>query len=134
MVGATLGGGIGVYQGLHGMIIDALQSVTLVTGKGNIVNASASENSDLFWGIRGAGQNYGIITSATYKLSDQTNGGQALNGDFLFPVSANATIFKILKSFAGKQPDALSLTTAIQYSPTLNTVSRPLQYKSLSLT
>ncbi|KAL6156932.1 hypothetical protein ACJQWK_06901 [Exserohilum turcicum] len=122
MVGATLGGGIGVYQGLHGMIIDALQSVTLVTGKGNIVNASASENSDLFWGIRGAGQNYGIITSATYKLSDQTNGGQALNGDFLFPVSANATIFKILKSFAGKQPDALSLTTAIQYSPTLNTV------------
>lgn len=49
MVGATIGGGIGVYQGLHGLIIDALQSMTIVTGKGDIVNASLSENSDLFW-------------------------------------------------------------------------------------
>ncbi|EUC44408.1 hypothetical protein COCMIDRAFT_98329 [Bipolaris oryzae ATCC 44560] len=122
MVGATIGGGIGVYQGLHGLVIDALQSVTIVTGKGDIVNASLSENSDLFWGIRGAGQNFGLITSATYKLHDQTNRGQALNGDFLFPVSANATIFNVLKSFTRNQPDALALTSAIQYSPTLNKV------------
>ncbi|KAH6639126.1 hypothetical protein C7974DRAFT_449046 [Boeremia exigua] len=122
MVGATLGGGIGVYQGLHGLIIDALESVTVVTGKGDIVNASQSENSDLFWGIRGAGQNFGIVSSATYKLHDQTNGGFALNGDFLFPLSENATIFNILASFAGNQPDALSLTSAIQYSDTFKTV------------
>ena len=123
MVGATIGGGIGVYQGLHGLIIDALESVTIVTGKGDIVNASLSENSDLFWGIRGAGHNCGLITSATYKLHNQTNRGRALNGDFLFPVSENATIFNILKSFAGNQPDALALTSAIQYSPALKTVS-----------
>ncbi|KAF1923394.1 FAD binding domain-containing protein [Didymella exigua CBS 183.55] len=122
MVGATLGGGIGVYQGLHGLIIDALESVTIVTGKGDIVNASLVENSDLFWGIRGAGQNFGIVTSATYNLHDQTNGGNALNGDFLFPLGENSTIFNILKSFAGNQPDALSLTSAIQYSSSFGTV------------
>lgn len=122
-MGATLGGGIGPYQGLHGLIIDVLQSVTIVTGKGDIVNASSSENSDLFWGLRGAGMNYGIVTSATYKLADQTNGGYALNGDFLFSVSENATIFNILNKFAGKQPNALSLTSAIQYSTDYKTVS-----------
>ncbi|CAE7205748.1 hypothetical protein P3342_011551 [Pyrenophora teres f. teres] len=115
-VGATLGGGIGPYQGLHGLIIDALQSVTMVTGKGDIVNASSSVNSDLFWGLRGAGMNYGIVTSATYKLADQTNGGHALNGDFLFPASENATVFNILSKFAGYQPNAFSITSAIQYS------------------
>ncbi|KAF5849057.1 hypothetical protein GGP41_005975 [Bipolaris sorokiniana] len=98
MVGATIGGGIGVYQGLHGLIIDALQSMTIVTGKGDIRS---------FLGIRGAGQNFGLITSATYKLHEQTNRGQALNSDFLFPVSANATIFNVLKSFIQNQPDAL---------------------------
>ena len=123
MVGATLGGGIGPYQGLHGMIIDALESVTIVTGKGDIVNASASENSDLFWGVRGAGQNFGIVTSATFALHDQTNGGYALNGDFLFAPSDNATIYQILENFTQDQPDALSLTTAIQYSAEHNSVS-----------
>ena len=87
-----------------------------MTGKGDIVNASSSENSDLFWGLRGAGMNYGIVNSATYKLADQTNGGYALKGDFLFPVSENATIFNILNKFSGNQPNALSLTSAIQYS------------------
>lgn len=123
MVGATIGGSIGVHQGLHGLIIDALQSVTVVTGNGDVVNASLSENSDMFWGIRGAGQNFGLITSATYKLHEQTNLGQALNGDFLSPVSANATIFNALKSFTRNQPDAFAVTSAIQYSHTLNAVS-----------
>lgn len=123
MVGATLGGGIGPYQGLHGLIIDALDSVTIVTGTGEIVNASATENTDLFWGLRGAGQNFGIITSATYTLHDQTNGGTALNADFLFAASENATIFQIIKDFAGNQPDALALMSVIQYSTTYNTVS-----------
>ena len=92
-------------------------------GKSDIINASSSENSDLFWDLRGAGMNYGIVTSATYKLADQTNGGYALNGDFLFSASENATIFNILNKFPGKQPNALSVTSAIQYSTDYKTVS-----------
>ena len=63
MMGATLGGGIGRSHGIHGMIIDALVSVRLVTADGQIIEASEKTNSDLFWGIRGAGQNFGIVVS-----------------------------------------------------------------------
>jgi fumiquinazoline A oxidase len=79
MVGAALGGGIGPYQGVHGLLLDDLKSVTIVTGSGEIVTASEKENSDLFWGLRGAGQNYGIVTSATFQIHDQTNHPKALN-------------------------------------------------------
>ncbi|KAL4961543.1 FAD-binding oxidoreductase [Aspergillus stella-maris] len=109
MVGATLGAGVGKYQGIHGLIIDALESVKLVTASGDIVTASKHENSDLFWGIRGAGFNFGIITEATYKIYDLTNRGSVMNADFIFPGSSNQTVFEILASFNGKLPPKLAL-------------------------
>lgn len=68
MIGATIGAGVGPYQGLHGLVIDALLSVRLVTASGKIVMASEQEHEGLFWAVRGAGANFGIITSATYKV------------------------------------------------------------------
>lgn len=62
IVGATLGAGLGTLQGLHGVLLDSLESVRLVTASGEIVTASQTHNSDLFWGIRGAGHNFGIVT------------------------------------------------------------------------
>ena len=62
MVGATLGGGIGRYNGPHGLLLDSLSSVVIVTGAGDLVTASTEENSDLIWGIRGAGFNFGNYT------------------------------------------------------------------------
>ncbi|KAI1318598.1 FAD binding domain-containing protein [Xylariaceae sp. FL0255] len=115
MVGATLGGGIGPYQGIHGLLLDALKSVTIVTGSNEIVTASEEENSDLFWGIRGAGQNFGVVTSATYQIFDQTNNGNAFNGDFVYPASAKETIFTLAKSISNDQPDALSMFPSIIY-------------------
>lgn len=123
MVGATLGGGIGPYQGVHGLVIDALLSVTIVTGTGEIVTASSTENSDLFWGLRGAGHNFGIVTSATYQVHDQSNGGEAFNGDFVFPASSKENIFNIVKSFENNQPNELSVFTSIMYNSTTETVS-----------
>ncbi|KAL9002894.1 MAG: hypothetical protein Q9188_004200 [Gyalolechia gomerana] len=99
LVGATLGGGIGRYSGLHGMIVDALDSVQLVTANGDLITASASENSDLFWGIRGAGFNFGIVVSATYKVFDLTNHGQVVNADFLFTANQSTALFEYFKSF-----------------------------------
>ncbi|EMR67042.1 putative fad binding domain containing protein [Eutypa lata UCREL1] len=104
------------YGGLHGLILDALESVNIVTGSGDIVTASETENSDLFWGVRGAGHNLGIVTSATYQVYDLSNGGEALNGDFIFPASENATIFSIMKSFEGNQPAELSIIMSMAYS------------------
>ncbi|XXG96375.1 hypothetical protein Hte_002657 [Hypoxylon texense] len=115
IVGATLGGGVGPYQGIHGLLLDALESVTVVTGSGEIVTASEAENSDLFWGLRGAGHNFGIVTSATYRVHDQTNNGMALNGDFVFPASAKETIFNLVKTTEKNQPDELSMFPSIMF-------------------
>ena len=117
MVGATLGAGVGRYQGLHGLIIDALLSVRIVTAAGDLITASSTENSDLFWAIRGAGANYGIITHATYKIADLTNRGQVLNADMRFPASKNESYWNLLKSFESSLPAPASLFTLYNYDP-----------------
>lgn len=116
MVGATLGGGVGPLQGIHGLIVDSLKSVTIITGTAEIINASATENCDLFWGIRGAGMNFGIVTSATYQIHPQTNEGQGLSADLLFSAAQNASVFEVLRSYSDNQPDGFTITSAIQWS------------------
>src|SRR4051812_26236642 len=116
MVGATLGGGVGPFQGLHGLLIDSLVSVHIVTGTGEIVEASETVNSDLFWGVRGAGANFGIITSATYRVHDLTNGGQALVADYIFSASQNTTLFETIASLSQDLPDAFSFISVFQWS------------------
>ena len=124
MVGATLGGGVGPYGGLHGLQIDALQSVRMVTGTGSLIDVSASSNPDLFWGMRGAGFNFGIVTSATYQIYDYTNNGQAMNADFRFKASKNASLYEFARSYTGKIPDAFSIDIAIAYNEDFGGVSQ----------
>ncbi|KAK3324866.1 hypothetical protein B0H66DRAFT_472065 [Apodospora peruviana] len=99
IIGATVGAGVGPMQGMHGLVIDALQSVTLVTAAGNVVTASDTVNKDLFWAVRGAGANFGIIVSATYGVHPATNGGQLINGDFLFNPATNGSLWEVLHSW-----------------------------------
>ena len=115
-LGATLGAGIGPLQGLHGLMLDALVSVKLVTAKGNLINVSDQEHQDLWWGMRGAGFNFGIVTEATYKVYDTTYNGQVLEGDLLFPASANRSIFELVKSYDETLPAELSITTVLSYN------------------
>lgn len=68
LAGLTLGGGVGRLMKLHGMTIDNLLSVELVTAEGEVLRASATENPDLFWGVRGGAGNFGIVTSFEYQL------------------------------------------------------------------
>lgn len=79
------------------------------------MTASEQENRDLFWGLRGAGQNYGIVTSAEFEIHDQINGGIALNGDFVYPASSKEVIFDLVKSLADGQPNELSLFGSIMF-------------------
>ena len=122
-VGGTLGGGVGRYQGIHGLIIDNLLSVNLITAAGDQITVSATENSDLFWGIRGAGMNFGVITSATYKVADLTNSGQVQDADFVFTASQNVSFFNALASLQGTLPPELSLLTYVDYNATNGGVS-----------
>ena len=123
IVGATLGGGVGPYGGLHGLQIDALRSVRLVTGTGSLINVSATSHPDLWWGVRGAGFNFGIVTSATYQVHDFTNNGQAMNADLRFHASQNASLYEFAQSYTGKLPDAFSIDIAIGYNETFGGVS-----------
>jgi FAD/FMN-containing dehydrogenase len=66
--GSTLGGAIGWMRRKHGLGIDALQSVELVTPDGELVTASADENEDLFWAVRGGGGNFGVVTNFEFEL------------------------------------------------------------------
>jgi FAD/FMN-containing dehydrogenase len=93
-----IGGGLGTLYSVRGILADSLISAHVVTATGDLVTASQTENADLFWAIRGAGHNFGIITSATFKMYDQTNGGNSVFGDFLIPNSRNASAFELLKS------------------------------------
>ena len=121
IVGATLGGGIGSLHGHRGLLLDALQSVRIVTANGTLLTASATENADLFWGLRGAGSNFGIVTSAKYKTHPASNNGQYMNADFVFPASANASFFKAIQSFdADDLPRRLAFTAVAFYNRVTN--------------
>lgn len=128
IVGATLGGGIGYYSGLHGVISDSLLSARIITGKGELLTASATSNSHLFWAIKGAGFNYGVVTEATFQLYDQTNGGEAMNADMMFPASANGSVWKAIAGFVGNQPKELSLNAAVVFRPGTGVRMIPLTY------
>lgn len=68
IAGLTLGGGLGWLRRKHGLSCDNLVSVELVTAEGQCLRASATEHADLFWGVRGGGGNFGIVTSFEYRL------------------------------------------------------------------
>lgn len=116
MVGATLGGGVGRYNGLHGMLLDSLLSVKMVTAAGKIITVSTTEHSDLFWGVRGAGFNYGTILEAKYSVYDETV-PLVLNADFLFAPNTSRAILEYFKSFEDGLPAELSFILLATYSP-----------------
>lgn len=103
-----------------------------MTGTGEIVDASRDENSELFWGIQGAGFNYGIVTSAVYSIYNATNSGQLLNADMAFPASANGSVWDIVSSFAGSQPKELSFDISALYLAAAAGVSHLRHFTSSS--
>jgi len=91
-------------MGHRGLMLDALESVRMVTANGSIVTASKTKNADLFWAVRGAGHNFGVVASATYKIYDITNDGEVTIADLVFPASANHSFWRALQTYDKGMP------------------------------
>ncbi|KAI1261130.1 hypothetical protein F5Y18DRAFT_431433 [Xylariaceae sp. FL1019] len=104
MVGVTLGAGVGRSSGVFGLVMDSLISVRVVFSTGEHIEVSETKHPSLFWAIRGAGANFGIVTSATYRLHNQSNNGQVVNVDFIFPAAMATAYFDALQSYNDNLP------------------------------
>ncbi|KAI1125556.1 hypothetical protein F5Y10DRAFT_246815 [Nemania abortiva] len=122
LIGVTLGGGAGRYQGIHGLVVDALVSVRMITAAGELIEVSKESYPDLFWAIRGAGANFGVVTSATYKLNRLVNKGNFLHADFYFAAEKSYDYFKIIESLNDKLPANLATIVLINYNASTNSI------------
>lgn len=103
--GLTLGGGIGHLSRRFGLTIDNLLSVDVVLADGSYVTASAKENEDLFWAVRGGGGNFGVVTSFEYRLHPLST---VVAGPTLWPLERSAEILAWYRDFIGKAPTELN--------------------------
>jgi FAD/FMN-containing dehydrogenase len=76
IAGLTLGGGLGYLMGKHGAACDNVLSLDVVTADGELVTASVEQNADLFWAMRGAGANFGVVTSCCFNVYTREPGGR----------------------------------------------------------
>ena len=115
IAGLTLGGGFGWLARKYATACDNLLSADVVTAGGEAVRASAGENSDLFWGLRGGGGNFGVVTSFEYRLHPV--GPRVLAGPVLYPFERAGEVLRSFSDYLMEAPDALSAIAAIFTAP-----------------
>ena len=113
--GLTLGGGLGWLMGKHGMAVDCLRAVELVTASGEVVRASADEHSDLFWAVRGGGGNFGVATWLEYELYPV--GPMVLGGLVAHPFTAARDVLRFYRDFTQSLPDDLTAFAGLLHAP-----------------
>jgi FAD/FMN-containing dehydrogenase len=112
IAGLTLGGGIGWLVRKHGLAIDALQAVEIVTADGRQVTASADSHPDLFWAVRGGGGNFGVVTRFQFRLHPV---GEILGGALFMP--ATSDVLRSLVPTAAAAPEELSTVAFLMHIP-----------------
>ena len=117
IAGLTLGGGFGWLSRKHGLTIDSLISADVVTATGEMIGASETENPDLFWGLRGGGGNFGVVTSFTFELHPM--GPDLLCGLVVHPFSNAKDILPYYREFTADCPDELTLWMVLRDAPPL---------------
>jgi hypothetical protein len=114
VAGLTLGGGIGWLIGKHGMTIDNLLSVDLVTADGEFVTAGVESHPDLFWAVRGGGGNFGVATSFEFALHPQ---GDVLGAILVYPVARAADLLAFYREFTATAPEELNADGIVGTDP-----------------
>jgi len=130
VAGLTLGGGIGWLTRKLGLTIDQLLSVDLVTAHGELVKASENENADLFWGVRGAGGNFGIVTDFEFRLNPV--GPTVLAGPIFWPMDESPNLLRFYRDWIKEAPDDLMTIVIHRKAPPLPFVPQELHGKPIA--
>jgi FAD/FMN-containing dehydrogenase len=117
IAGLTLGGGFGWLSRKHGLTIDNLRSADVVTADGEILSASEEANADLFWGIRGGGGNFGVVTSFEFDLHEV--GPEVLSGLIVHPYADAPEVIRGYRDFASDLPRDLNVWLVMRKAPPL---------------
>ena len=117
LAGLTLGGGIGWLMRKHGLTVDQLLSVDLITADGEFVTASENENADLFWGVRGGGGNFGIVTEFEFRLNPL--GPTVLAGPIFWPMEDSPEVLRFYRDWIADAPDDLMTIVLHRKAPPL---------------
>ncbi len=115
IAGLILGGGIGYLNRKYGLACDNLMSADVVTADGQLLTASASENDDLFWALRGGGGNFGVVTSFEYRLHPV--GPIVLGGIATYPFEKAREVLSFYREFAGTAPDEVRADAIFRLPP-----------------
>jgi FAD/FMN-containing dehydrogenase len=117
VAGLTLGGGLGWLMRKYGLTIDQLLSVDVVTAGGEFVKASAGENADLFWGVRGGGGNFGVVTEFEFRLNPL--GPTVLAGPIFWPMAESPKLLRFYREWVADAPDELMTVVVHRKAPPL---------------
>ncbi len=124
VAGLGLGGGFGHLTRRFGLVIDNLLSADLVTADGRQVRASADENADLFWAIRGGGGNFGVVTRMQLRLHELPN---LYGGPLFYPASQSEQVLRFYRDFIADAPREMSAFFGYHVAPPAPFVPEPLQ-------
>jgi FAD/FMN-containing dehydrogenase len=117
IAGLTLGGGFGWLTRKYGMTIDNLVSVEIITAEGKKIRASANENGDLFWAVRGGGGNFGVVTQFEFQLFPI--GPEIVAGLIVFPFNQAKQIITKYRQFVDSAPEELNVWVVLRKAPPL---------------
>ncbi len=115
VAGLTLGGGFGWLMPKYGMALDNLRSVTLVLANGKVVRASADENADVFWAVRGGGGNFGV--AATFEFELHPVGPIVVGGLVAHPLARAREVLRFFRDQTASLPDEMFMVAALLTAP-----------------
>jgi FAD/FMN-containing dehydrogenase len=115
VAGLTLGGGFGRVARRFGLSLDNVRGVEVVTADGELVRANAEENAELYWGVRGGGGNFGVVTNFEFELHPMQR--EVVGGTIAFPFDQARQLLDFYAEYEASAPDELFLCMGLQNSP-----------------
>lgn len=131
VAGLTLGGGVGWLMRKHGLTVDNLLAVDVVTADGDVLRASEDEHSDLFWALRGGGGNFGVVTSFEFRLHPL--GPTLLAGPILWDANDAGDVLRFYRDFVGDAPDELGTVVRFGTAPPLPVIPEELHWRPVMI-